>query len=447
MPFTRTPEASTLLPALVFGIALTAACQSPVAEDSPGGWPQFRGPAGQGVSNESPLPERWGPEDGSIRWKTRIPGAGNSSPIVTGGLAFVTTTYAEREDNRHKMKYRKWVKRVVLALDLADGRIRWETELYDGPTAKRHWLNTGAAPTPATDGDRVYVLFDSRLTALDLEGRVLWSTDLEPDHFEHSHYGVASSPVLTERAVIVQQDKEEAESGDSGWIAALDKKTGETLWRNEWKDTCCSYTTPIFYRNGRRRELLSTLSGRVVSYDPETGEEHWSVEHPNIQTVPSMVAGDSRFLVPGAIHSRALAVFRLADGAARPEPVWTSPRGASEIASPVLYSGKLIGLAEGGVLTALDPKTGEIEWRERLPSGNYHASLVAGDGKVYALNLEGLTCVVDVERKRDRVISESWIPTESAGSPAIVDGCLLIRGEQDLFRICRPPEGEGGRAG
>ncbi len=439
MTLRSTRKVTAILAVLAALLALTAACKKRVAEDPPGEWRQFRGPRGQGISADVGLPERWGPKSDAIQWRTRIPGAGNSSPITTGGRVFLTTSYAERADNRHKMKYRRGaLKRVVVALDLADGRILWETEVFEGPTGNRHWLNTAAAPTPATDGERVYALFDAKLAALDLEGRVIWMTDLEPDHLKYTHYGVASSPILTERSVIVQQDREEAESGDAGWIAALDKKSGKEIWRKEWRDSCCSYTTPILYRNGGREELLCSISGRVVSYDPATGEELWRAEHPNIQPVPSMVSDDSRFFVPGAIHNRALAVFRLADGATEPQPAWTTTRGAPEIVSPVLYMGKLFQLTEGGVLTAFDPETGDVAWKKRLLGGTYRASLVAGDGKVYALNEAGVTSVVNVQKPKGKVISKSRIPGESTASPAIADGCLLIRGKQDLFRICKP---------
>ena len=183
---------------MVFILAtLTLACQGPESL-GPGEWSQFRGPAGLGISSSDNLPASWSEESANVLWKTEIPGIGNSSPIVSHGRIFLTTSYFAGK--------RKTARKTAMALDLDSGELLWETEIHNGYRGKRHHLNTFAAPTPVTDGAQIYVHFGDVLAALSPDGEILWKNLVDPQYAEFAHYGAASSPVLTDQAVIVAQD-------------------------------------------------------------------------------------------------------------------------------------------------------------------------------------------------------------------------------------------------
>jgi outer membrane protein assembly factor BamB len=252
---------------------------------------------------------------------------------------------------------------------------------------------------------------------------------------------VASSPIVTDDAVILFQDREDGESPDRGWLVAVDKRSGEELWRDEWDDTCCSYTTPVLVERGGRRILLATTSQQANAYDPVTGSRLWQVPHRNTQPVPSAAVWDEYVTFPGAIHDALLSTFRLGPPEAAPEPLWASRQAVPDIPSPVYFGGRLYALTTGGVMTSLNPETGKAVRRLRLPSRDYRAALVAGDGKIYAVNDDGNTAVLKVDEKRFKLLRENKLDEGSGATPAIAGGCLLIRGADHLF--CLEKKGSG----
>ncbi len=415
---------------------LIAGCSRP--EDvTRGDWPQWRGPGGQGISPLAGLPEVWSAETPNIRWRVEVPGAGNSSPIVSGGRVFLTSAWGKPGDSPRKAERRRNIQFALAALDLATGEILWQTSVFSSRKAKKHWFNTHATPTPVTDGERVYVYFGTVLAAVDFEGRVVWSEEIDTNYSRYSRYGAAASPILTSEAVIVTQDREYGETDDVGWIAAYDKATGRQLWRDEWQHTCCSYTTPILYGAGSGVQVLNSTSGEVVGYDARTGERLWAGQYGSTQPVPSMVTAGQILSVPGGVHNRSIFVLRLNGGGKDPAPelLWKSKRGVPEISSPVLYQGKLFAVTEGGIMVCYDAETGELLWRGRLAGGKYHSSLVAGDGKVYALNDLGVTSVVAAKSEFELIAENDLADGGGRSSPAISQECLLIRTRARLYCI------------
>ncbi len=435
---------SSALRAAVLAL-LAAACSAPPPEPEVAEWPQFRGPLGLGISSEEGLPERWGPKSGNIRWQVPVPGAGLSSPVIVRGRVFLTTVYNTPTDPWGEAVRARRPKRVVLAYDLASGDKLWETVLFEGPVGSRHWTNTHATPTPATDGRSLFVSFDAHLAALDLDGNVLWHHDTDPEYRQHLHYGAATSLVLTDDAVVLMRDREEGKTPAPGWIAAFDKETGEQIWRDEWTHTCCSYSTPLVVERAGRTEVWNQTAGEAIGYDARTGEKLWRAEHPSSQTVPSLVRAGDLFSTPGGMHTKSVVMFRLSssDGDAEPVPVWDSRRGVPEISSPVLYRDRLYTVAANGMLFVRDALTGTVLSRRRLPPGHYRPSIVAGDGKVYVTNEEGLTVVVSADDGTPEVISRSRLPAGSGASPAIADGSLFFRSKAHLYRVDRRQASSG----
>ncbi len=381
----------------------------------------------------------WSEGSPNVRWKTWTPGSGNSSPIAAGGRVFMTTTYGSELDDWDLTWKQEELHRVVLALDLESGELLWQTPIFFGGKGKVHFRNTRAAPSPVTDGRHVFVNFDNILAALDLEGNVIWKKDVDPDFYLHSHYGVSSSPVLIDGAVVLLQDREEGESPDLGWIAAFDKGTGEQIWRDEWDHTCCSYTTPLLLeRSGGGIELVSTTSKEIIGYDPKTGARLWTAPHGTVQPVPSLVTAGDLLCAPGGVHERDMIMYRLTGHGKETavEPLWKTDKAVPEITTPLLYEGTFFVLTEKGVLAAYDPETGQKKWQGRAPRGKYWPSMIAGDGKLYATNENGVVAVIAARASGFQLVAENAVGEGIAGAtPAIAGGCLLLRTRNHLYCI------------
>jgi len=410
---------------LCFGFA----CE-PSKTSGPGEWPQFRGPGGLGLSKASNLPEFWTEDSDNILWKATIPGKGNSSPIVGHGRVFLTTSTPKGNS-----EVNKW----ALGVDLATGEILWKTLVEATPKSKRHFVNTWAAPTPVTDGDTVFVHFGDVLAALDRDGQILWKVAIDPRFVEYSHWGAGSSPVLLEDAVLVFQDRETVED-KPGWMAAYDRDTGSELWRTTWEDTCCSYVTPLVRRRGQRDEIVVLMAGSVRGFDSQSGEELWRQAFETDQPVASAVTEARLLAVYSGAHTRRLgAVFELSGEGERTSAtlLWDTTRMIPQTSSPILLNGLLFTVTEQGILVCSDALTGKRHWKKRLPGGTYRSSLIAGDGKIYAVSTTGNTAVVAADREF-RLISNNSLTRGGDASPAVAEDSILIRTTSELYRIAGP---------
>ncbi|MDX1502351.1 MAG: PQQ-binding-like beta-propeller repeat protein [Thermoanaerobaculia bacterium] len=433
------PSSNAIAPLAALGLLVTvAACGggagAPPAD--PGEWPRFRGPGGNGVTEATGLPVEWSADSPNVRWRTEIPGIGNSSPIVSHGRVFLTTAVDTGE---------RQLSRRVVALDLDSGGILWQREVTAGEEEQKHPLNTSAAPTPVTDGRVVYAHFGDVLVALDREGEELWSTVIDPDYLEFSHYGAGSSPVLTEKAVIVAQDRETGEKA-AGWIGAFDRRTGRELWRESWTDRCCSYTTPLIRDRGAGEEIIFPQQGMIVAYAAEDGRTLWTHELVVNQPVASPVTPEPDLLVflSGANQVRVAQAIRLtgAGSETRPEALWQATRVVPQTSSPVVYQGLLYSTTDAGGMVARPVDDLNPFYTRRLPSTAYESSLVAGDGKVYANNMRGETAVVRAGSRFELLALNSLGERGSNASPAVAGSSLLIRTRRGLFRIDGPgPQG------
>jgi len=421
----RNPGVFLTLAVLCLGLA----CQRSETVE-PGEWPQFRGPEGLGLSTAERLPETWSEDSGNILWRTRIPGKGNSSPIVSHGRVFLTTS---------TLKGKTLIRKSVLGLDLATGELLWETLVETAPKNKRHYINTWAAPTPVTDGSSVFVHFGDVLAALDRDGQILWKVGIDPQYVEYSHYGAASSPVLLEGAVLVFQDRETVDE-KLGWMAAFDRRAGNELWRTTWEDTCCSYVTPLVLRRGERDEIILLMAGSVRGFDPQSGAELWRQPFDTDQPVASAVAeGDLLVVFSGAHTQRHGAVFELSGQGAESTAtlLWDTTRMIPQAASPILLDGLLFTVTEQGIVVCTDVLTGKRHWKKRLPTGVYRSSLIAGDGKIFAVSSTGSTAVIAADKKFE-LISNNVLAEGGNASPAVARNSVLIRTESALYRIGSP---------
>ena len=446
----------------VFLGALTLACLPAAAWAAD--WPQFRGPNGAAVSAEKDLPAEWG-ADKNVAWKAQAPGYGWSSPVVWGDKVFVTTASSEKQnrpsggfgpggfgrggfgrDRQPPDAVYKW---EVYCLNAADGKVLWkQTAAEHKPTIPIQASNTYASETPVTDGERVYAYFGmTGVFCYDFDGKQVWTKDLGSYRMGMG-YGTASSPALDGDRLFIQCDNEE-----KSFLAALNKKTGEELWRTERSENS-GWSTPLVWKNKERTEVVCVGSRRVRSYDPATGKQLWELGGMSGQCHASPVASDEMLYVGTgggfgggggrplfAVKAGASGDITLKEGAASNDGVaWYLPQAGPAMASPLLYDGRLYVLDQrGGQLSCYDAKTGERVYRERLSGARgFTSSPWAYEGKIFCLADDGRTFVVQAGPDF-KVLGENTLDEMTWSSPAVAGGAVFLRTIDHLYCIKNKP--------
>lgn len=392
-------------------------------------WPQFRGPGGQGRSTEVGLPLKWTDTE-NVAWKAEVPGESWSSPIVWGERVFVTTATDEGRSCR------------VLAFDRKQGSLVWNVEVLQQEPIYRQDRNTNATPTPATDGERVYVCFgDGSLAALDFAGRVLWTNR---DYPFYSQHGLASSLLLYQDLVMQARDGSSAEDKELGWqrpwdqafILALDVRTGQERWKARRGMSRISHGMPTVWEHDGRAEVVSEAGDVVQGFDVSTGERLWSQEVIGEGKVPSTVIGEGLVFTSGGWGGReSIKAFRLGGQGDLGVSglVWEQKKGLPKVPSMVYVAPHLYAVTDNGIATCMVAATGKILWQERL-GGNFSASPVAAEGRVYFTSDEGLTTVVAASPEFKR-LAENPLNEKVQASAAFAQGQIFLRTERHLFAI------------
>lgn len=423
-------------------IALLASVSTPVFVAHGENWPQWRGPRGDGTSQEQNLPTRWDAETGeNIVWKAELPGKGHSSPIVWEDRIFVTTCV---EEDLH---------RSLLCLDVRTGKAMWRRDIFKSPLETVHKMNSYASGTPTTDGELVYVAFlqvDGKtipapnvgserdvtpgriiVSAIDFEGNQRWQVDV--GDFISAH-GFCSCPVLYKDLLIINGDHD----GQS-YLVALNRLTGDEVWRTPREQGIRSYVTPIVRAVNQRDQLVLSGSGHIAGFDPMTGKMIWKVEGPTEQYVASMVYDGERFIMAAGYPTHHVMAVR-PDGigdVTKTHVAWHVDKYVRcYVPSPVLIGNQLFVADDRGTASCFSSENGTRLWQNRL-SGSFNASLVASDQHAYFLSGDGVTKVVSPAKQFD-VIAENILGEACDASPAISNGQIYIRGEKHLFRIGAP---------
>ena len=436
---------SLLYLSILFFYPLTTSAQN---------WPSFRGPAASGVAERTNPPTTWDVEKAhNVLWKTTIPGLSHSSPIVWGNQIFVITAVSNdakagfnakdhgiglaNDDVKHTWH--------IYSIDKQTGRMIWERKAYEGvPRAKRHVKATQANSTPVTDGRYVVALFGSEgLACYDLNGKLLWKQDLgvlNPGLWDDkdSSWGHSSSPIIYRDLVIVQADGHK-----QSFIAAFNLKDGKQAWRVE-RDEITSWTTPTIYEGKTRTELIANGGRFIRGYDPLTGKELWrfSDNDTQVKMQAPLVAHDLIYITGGYPPGRTMYAFRpgavgdisLKAGETKNNFIaWSSPNGSPYTPTPILYGDLFYVLADNGVLSAYEAKTGERIYQQRLPS-SFSASPIAADGKLYLSSEDGDVFVVKAGRQYE-LLSKNAMGQPLMATPAISQGMLIVRGENTVYAL------------
>jgi outer membrane protein assembly factor BamB len=382
-------------------------------------WPEFRGPTGQGHSPERDLPLEWS-ESQNIVWKTAVAGRGWSSPVVAGGRIWVTTATNQRGAASLR----------ALAFDMESGREVVNAEVFRiGGARLTNVKNSHASPTPIIDGDRVYVHFGALGTAaLTTAGEIVWKTRLPYE----SQHGNGGSPALYGDLLIISCD-----GSDTAFVIALDKKTGKTRWKTDRRYPADqAYSTPLVIRVGDRDQVLSVGAYRAAAYDLQTGKEVWRVRYDDgFSNVPRPVAGHGLVYIATGFQQPSLLAVR-PDGMGditRTHVVWSLQRGAPLTPSPLIVGDELYIVSDIGVASCVDARTGQTHWQQRL-GGNYSASPVFADGRIYFQSEEGLTTAI-APGKAFRKLATSQLDGAMLASMAVSGGSIFIRTDSHLYRI------------
>lgn len=409
-------------------------CHTVLAEN----WPCWRGPRGDGTSLEKSPPVKWDattPE--GIVWKTALQGNGHSQPIVWGDRIFLVACDEASQE------------RLLTCLQCDTGKTLWTKTVFRAPLESKHALNSYASSTPATDGKLVFVSFlevDGRLipapnvgaprditpgkmvvAAYDFEGNQRWL--VRPGDFISAH-GYCSSPVLFEDKVIVNGDHD----GDS-YIVALDKQTGETVWKINRLHKTRSYVTPLIREIDGRLQMMLSGSKHVLSVDPRDGSELWRIDGPTEQFVASPVFdGERLFLAAGYPDYHVMAIRPTGSGdVTKTHIAWHETNARCYVPSPVVTDGYLIVADDRGTVNCFAADSGKRWWQERLGT-HFSTSLLTANGLVYLVADDGLTKVIRPGRKLE-VVAENPLGESVYSSPALANGHIYLRGEKHLFCV------------
>ncbi|HUQ71988.1 MAG TPA: PQQ-binding-like beta-propeller repeat protein [Planctomycetaceae bacterium] len=377
-------------------------------------WRQFRGTDTTGVAEIALSAEAVAGLD--VAWTADLTGRGLSSPIIVGDKVFVTSSGGYRQDRLH-----------VTCFAAKDGKELWSRQFRATGRTTSHPKTCVAAPTPASDGERIFALYSSDdLLCLDLDGNLLWTRALIFDYPNASNsLGMASSPLLVAGTLVVPLEN------DSQSVAVgIDPATGLTKWTIE-RPKRANWTSPAILPGKTPAEDLVLLqsSAGVAAVKPATGETVWNFPN-GASTIQSSIVANGTVYVP----SKGITALQIASGSANPEVLWQVERLAPNTASPIFYGDKLYVLNRANVLLCVDPKTGDIEWQQRT-EGPFSATPVAAAGHLFFVNETGLTQIVKLGGDKGEVVMTKDLGQTVLATPSIAHNAVYIRSDGKLWKL------------
>jgi outer membrane protein assembly factor BamB len=387
-------------------------------------WPRWRGPSGQGYVAGTDYVDTWSATE-NVKWRATVPGRGHSSPVVWGNFLFLTTARDEAQLS-------------MLAFDRRDGRLLWDTPVPT-PLGVEHtyWKNSKASATPTTDGELVYASFGTHgIAAFDFQGRLVWRREF--GRIDNYH-GTAGSPILYKDRIFLYQDHRPT-SDVSAFVAAFDKKTGETLWWTDRSQTV-GWGTPIVIDAGERDELIVNSQQLVQAYDVNTGEQLWRVRGMLREVIPTCVVGHGLVFCSSG---RAGPTFAIRPGGSGDvtdtHVVWSSPKGSPFVPSAIIHDDLLYLINDmQSILTVYHATSGEVAYQGRLGQAvreGFSASPVAVGNKLFFTNDTGQTFVVEAGPEF-KLLHVNELDAQVIASPALVDGVWYWRTDRELLAIGR----------
>ena len=429
----------------IFALAvITAIASQPVGFEK--NWHHWRGPHATGVAVDANPPTTWS-ETENIRWKIAIPGTGHASPIIWEDKIFIQTAIEDKEEKKESEDANPFsgffqrdsgpkYKFDLIALNRSDGSVLWQKTLREiNPHEGTHRDATYASNSPVTDGEYIYAYFGSRgLYCVDMMGTVKWGKDVGT-MYKRNTFGEGSSPVLHGNMLVIVQDHE----GDS-FITALDKRTGEVLWKTD-RNERTTWFSPIVVEQDGKPQVVTAGTNRVRSYDLETGKLLWEGDGLTANSIPSPVAADGLVYLMSGFRGNELRAVHLAkatgDISGSEAVVWEHGRDTPYVPSPLLYGDILYFLkSNDGIISAFDTKTGKAYYGPKRLQGvsGVYASIVGAADRVYIAGRNGTVNVVQ-HGPDFTIIAENTLDDSFNASPAIAGSELYLRGGKYLYCI------------
>lgn len=388
---------------------MVASSMSAVAGD----WLQFRGPNAAGFAEGEVLPTDIGPEK-NVAWHVALPGKGPASPLVVDGKVIVCSSGGEgRQQDRV----------YVEAYSSADGSKLWSRRFWATGRPFSHPTSANAAPTPVSDGERIYAFFSSNdLACLSLEGDLIWYRGLTYDYPKAANdVGMASSPVMAGDVVVVQIENQ----GDS-FVAGIDRLTGEPRWRAA-REAEANWGSPVAYQVDGVDYVLVVSRVGATSYRASDGEVAWERPGAGSSVSSSVVVGDKLLLPFNGLLYLSATGGETAD-------VWNNERARPSNTSPVIWNDRAYLLSGQGVLAAVNLTDGSVAYQERV-GGSYWATPVIANGHLYAVSSAGVVNVVRLDAEGAEVVASYDLGEAALASPAVSDGGLYIRTDAGLWKF------------
>lgn len=383
-----------------------------VEPESNGSWLAFRG-NGSGAAVKAPA--KLDPsQGGNLAWRREMVGRSVASPIIVGDVVITTSSYGLDERQI-----------AVTAVKLESGEIAWEQSFLATGRPYCHPTSANAAPSPVSDGERIFAFFSSNdLVCLSLQGDLLWYRGLAYDYPKAGNdVGMASSPVVADGVVIVQVENQ----GDS-FAAGIDAKTGENVWRIE-RPRRANWASPAVIKRGDGRTEVVVQSGEnLQGLNPKSGEKVWEIAE-RCKTVPSATPAGSWLLAPAG----ELLAIDVSSATREPQISWRSNRVAPANASVIVSGDKLYAL-KGSVLVAANLKDGEMAWQQRIGGlGGTWATPLVAENRVYVFDQNGKGVIIEDEGSSAKQVGEFNLEEPVLGSPAAAHGRFVVRGVRTLF--------------
>ena len=360
----------------------------------------------------------WNPTN-NVKWRVQVPGQGNSSPIVWRDRIYLTAAH----DRGARLS--------MMAFDRAGGKMLWESFL---PSAEAEWVhqkNGHASATPVTDGQLVYASFGSNgLAAFDLTGKLAWHTKIAA--FSNYH-GPAGSPILYQDRIFLYQDGRQG-----SFVAAFEAKTGKKIWETP-RNANVGWGTPVVINAGDHDELIVSGQGRVVAYNPQTGQEIWTARGNTFEVIPTPVVAHGLVY---ASSGRAGPTFAIRPGGkgdvTSTHVVWSTPKGSPFVPSGLVHDGLLYLVNDmQSILTVYDAQTGVLQYQGRMGASareGFSASPVVVNNELFFTNDDGETFVVKAGREFN-LMHKNSLGERTLASPALVDGAWYWRTATSLVAI------------
>jgi outer membrane protein assembly factor BamB len=447
-------------------------------------WPQWRGPLQNGVAPQGDPPTEW-TETKNVKWKLKIPGDGDATPIIWGDKVFVLTAIptgkkaepkaADASDVFRRMadapavtfgqvqqapqgqqrggpggegrgrggpggrggggpptEIHQW---AVICVDRNTGKVLWQKVAREEVPHEGHQQNnTYASYSPVTDGEQLYVSFGSwGVYCYDFNGDLKWHRDLGKMR-SILGFGEGGSPALHDGKLVINWDHE-----GEDFITALDTKTGETLWKTA-RDERMTWTTPLIVKTDKGTQVVVPASGKTRSYDLATGKLLWECAGQTANVIPSAVTGHGLVYAISGFKGwslQAIRYDRTGDLTDTDAVVWSVKKSTPYVPSPLLYDDLLYFFSNNNnILSCYEARTGKplIDAQRVEGLGDVYASPVGASGRVYLVGRDGRAVVLKQGSQLESLASNK-LDDRFDASPAIVGKQLFLRGHQNLYCI------------